>query len=114
MFLIHSSPENAEIVARAVTSACRLEGGRRQPRARRDARILRRSSTFRIRSHADEPRRRQAGRPQPFGPRWNRTVVDFFQHANEPLEETRARFGIQPKSAKILELDPFGVMKLPP
>jgi hypothetical protein len=40
--------------------------------------------------------------------------VDFFQHANEPLEEIRARFGIQPKSAEILELDPFGVMKLPP
>ena len=40
--------------------------------------------------------------------------VDFFQRANEPLQEIRARFGIQPKSAKILELDPFGVMKLPP
>jgi len=40
--------------------------------------------------------------------------VDFFQHANEPLEEIRARFNIQPKSAKILELDPFGAMKLPP
>ncbi|MGE5062014.1 MAG: hypothetical protein ACM3N3_22430 [Betaproteobacteria bacterium] len=26
MFLIHTSPENAEIVARAVTSACRVEG----------------------------------------------------------------------------------------
>ena len=26
MFLIHTSPENAEIVARAVTSACRLDG----------------------------------------------------------------------------------------
>ena len=40
--------------------------------------------------------------------------VDFFQHANEPLEEIRARFNIQPKSAKILELDPLGAMKLPP
>jgi hypothetical protein len=40
--------------------------------------------------------------------------VDFFQHANESLEEIRARFNIQPKSAKILELDPFGAMKLPP
>jgi hypothetical protein len=26
MFLIHTSPENAEIVARAVTSACRMDG----------------------------------------------------------------------------------------
>ena len=26
MFLIHTSPKNAEIVARAVTSACRVEG----------------------------------------------------------------------------------------
>ena len=40
--------------------------------------------------------------------------VDFFRHANEPLEEVRARFGIQPKGTKILELDPFGAMKLPP
>ena len=40
--------------------------------------------------------------------------VDFFQHANESLEEIRTRFGIQPKSAKVLELDPFGAMKLPP
>lgn len=40
--------------------------------------------------------------------------VDFFQHAHEPLEEIRTRFGIQPKSAKVLELDPFGAMKLPP
>jgi hypothetical protein len=40
--------------------------------------------------------------------------VDFFQHANESLEEIRARFNIQPKSVKILELDPFGAMKLPP
>jgi hypothetical protein len=34
--------------------------------------------------------------------------VDFFQHANEPLEEIRARFNIQPKRKKSLELDPFG------
>jgi hypothetical protein len=40
--------------------------------------------------------------------------VDFFQHANEPLEEVRTRFGIRSKNAKILELDPFGAMKLPP
>jgi hypothetical protein len=40
--------------------------------------------------------------------------VDFFQHANEPLKEIRARFSIQPKSPRILELDPFGAMKLPP
>jgi len=39
--------------------------------------------------------------------------VDFFQHANEPLEEIRARFAIQPKTAKILEIDPVGAMKLP-
>jgi hypothetical protein len=39
--------------------------------------------------------------------------VDFFQHANEPLEEIRARFAIQPKSRRILEIDPFGAMKLP-
>lgn len=39
--------------------------------------------------------------------------VDFFQHANEPLKEIRARFAIQPKSAKIIEFDPFGAMKLP-
>ncbi|HEY6987231.1 MAG TPA: hypothetical protein VH369_02540, partial [Bryobacteraceae bacterium] len=40
--------------------------------------------------------------------------VDFFQHANEPLEEVRTRFGIRSKNAKILEFDPFGAMKLPP
>lgn len=40
--------------------------------------------------------------------------VDFFQHANEPLEEIRARFAIQPKSPTILEFDPWGAMKLPP
>ena len=39
--------------------------------------------------------------------------VDFFQHANEPLEEIRARFAVQPKSPRILELDPWGAMKLP-
>jgi hypothetical protein len=38
--------------------------------------------------------------------------VDFFQHANEPLEEIGARFAIPPKSPTILELDPFGAMKL--
>jgi hypothetical protein len=57
MFLIHTSHENAGIVARAVTSACRVEG-------------------------------------------WQSPV--------------QRRFNIQPKSAKILELDPFGAMKLPP
>jgi hypothetical protein len=35
--------------------------------------------------------------------------VDFFQNANEPLEEIRARFAIQRKSPTILELDPFGL-----
>lgn len=40
--------------------------------------------------------------------------VDFFQHANEPLVEIRARFAIPPKSPRIFELDPFGAMKLPP
>ena len=39
--------------------------------------------------------------------------VDFFQHANDPLEEIRSRFAIQLKSPRILELDPFGAMKLP-
>jgi hypothetical protein len=39
--------------------------------------------------------------------------VDFFQHANEPLEEIRARFAIPPKSPRILGLDPFGALKLP-
>ena len=39
---------------------------------------------------------------------------DFFQHAHEPLEEIRARFAIPPKSPRILELDPFGALKLPP
>jgi hypothetical protein len=39
--------------------------------------------------------------------------VDFFQHANEPLEEIRARFAVQAKSPRILELDPFGAMKVP-
>ena len=40
--------------------------------------------------------------------------VDFFQQANEPLEEMRARFAIAPKSARILEIDPWGALKLPP
>jgi len=35
-------------------------------------------------------------------------------NANEPLEEIRARFAIQPKSPRILELDPVGATKLPP
>jgi hypothetical protein len=39
--------------------------------------------------------------------------VDFFRHANEPLEEIRTRFAIPAKCPKILELDPFGAMKLP-
>src|SRR5262249_15224705 len=39
--------------------------------------------------------------------------VDFFQYANEPLEEIRARFAILPKSPRILELDPFGALQLP-
>ena len=39
--------------------------------------------------------------------------VDFFQHASEPLEEIRARFAVQPKSSRVLELDPFEAMKLP-
>jgi hypothetical protein len=39
--------------------------------------------------------------------------VDFFQHANEPLEALRARFAVPPKSPGILELDPWGAMKLP-
>lgn len=39
--------------------------------------------------------------------------VNFFQHASEPLEKIRARFAIQPKSPKILEVDPFGALKLP-
>jgi len=39
--------------------------------------------------------------------------VDFFQYANESLEAIRKRFAIPPKSPKILELDPFGAMKLP-
>jgi hypothetical protein len=40
--------------------------------------------------------------------------VDFFQHANEPLEQIRARFAIQPKSPRILEFDPWGALKLLP
>jgi hypothetical protein len=40
--------------------------------------------------------------------------VDFFQHAHEPLQEIRERFAIQAKTPNILELDPFGAMKLPP
>jgi hypothetical protein len=40
--------------------------------------------------------------------------VDFFQYANEPLEQIRARFAIPPKSSRILELDPWGALKLPP
>jgi len=39
--------------------------------------------------------------------------VDFFQHANEPLEAIRARFAVPPKSQRILELDAWGAMKLP-
>jgi hypothetical protein len=39
--------------------------------------------------------------------------VDFFQYAHNPLEEIRSRFAIPSKSPRILELDPFGAMKLP-
>src|SRR5262249_25310985 len=39
--------------------------------------------------------------------------VDFFQHAYEPPEAIRARFDIPPQSPSILELDPFGALKLP-
>src|SRR5262249_31684093 len=39
--------------------------------------------------------------------------VDLFQHANEPLQEIRARFAIPPKSPRIAEIDPFGALKLP-
>jgi len=67
MFLIHNSPEDAEIVAR--DAACNADL------------VL---------------------------------DVDFFQHANEPLEKIRGRFGIQPKIGKIFEIEPFGAKKLPP
>lgn len=40
--------------------------------------------------------------------------VDFFRHAAEPLPEIRSRFGVPPKSREVLEMDPFGAMKLPP
>jgi hypothetical protein len=40
--------------------------------------------------------------------------IDFFQRANEPLDGIRAKFAIPPKSSKILELDPWGALKLPP
>ncbi len=40
--------------------------------------------------------------------------IDFFQHADEPLDQLRAGFAIQPKSPRILELDPWGALKLPP
>jgi hypothetical protein len=40
--------------------------------------------------------------------------VDFFKYASDPLEDVRARFGVAPKSPQVLELDPFGAMKLPP
>jgi len=40
--------------------------------------------------------------------------VDFFKYASEPLDDVRARFGVGPKSRQVLELDPFGAMKLPP
>ena len=39
--------------------------------------------------------------------------VDCFQLANEPLEDIRARLAVQPKSPRILKLDPFGAMKVP-
>ena len=39
--------------------------------------------------------------------------VDFFQHAPQPIDDVRAKLGVPPKSAKTLELDPFGAMKLP-
>jgi len=40
--------------------------------------------------------------------------VDFFKHAAEPLDGIRARFGVPPKSRRMLEMDPFGAMKIPP
>jgi hypothetical protein len=40
--------------------------------------------------------------------------VDFFKYAGEPLDDVRARFGVGPKSPQVLELDPYGAMKLPP
>ena len=40
--------------------------------------------------------------------------IDFFKYASEPLADVRARFGVPPKSARMLELDPYGAMKLPP
>jgi hypothetical protein len=40
--------------------------------------------------------------------------VDFFKHAGDPLDGVRARFGVLPKSRQVLELDPYGAMKLPP
>ncbi len=38
--------------------------------------------------------------------------VDFFQCASESLEHLHARFAVQPKSARIRELDPFGALQL--
>jgi hypothetical protein len=40
--------------------------------------------------------------------------VDFFRHAAEPLEAVRGRFGVPPKRPEMLELDPFGALRLPP
>ena len=70
MFLIHTSAENAQIVARAVTSACRLDGWQ-----------------------------------SPLQPKLLHTL--FNRLLGQDLD-------FEPKSAKILELDPFGAMKLPP
>jgi hypothetical protein len=39
--------------------------------------------------------------------------IDFFQHADESLEQIRAGFAIPPKGPEILELDPWGALKLP-
>jgi hypothetical protein len=40
--------------------------------------------------------------------------ADFFRHAAEPLDEVRARFGVPPKSQKMVEMDLFGALELPP
>ncbi len=121
MFLIHTSPEHAEIVARTVVSACRLEGWHSpvQPKLLHTLfnRLLGQDLDF----ETIEPLS-SAEAAGALGSSAEREELIQLMVAIEilcnPIPERLERSVVQgslshPKSPRILELDPFGAMKLP-
>ena len=116
MFLIH--PEHAEIVARTVVSACRLEGWHSpvQPKLLHTLfnRRLGQDQTIEPLSSAEA-----AGALGSFAEREELIqLMVAIEILCNPIPERLERSVVQgslshPKSPRIVELDPFGAMKLP-